>query len=491
MSTTTSLVDFYGDLLRSLGVKVDDDGLLSIESFGVSKPLEIDDRRLALPTRDVLRSVGQGSDLIPYHPMSESANRGESPVLQLTKKLVRLRLTASFVGLFSGLVELCANRDAHGALSPDAHRVLSCLPEADAKTLEAVDKILRAMNEDSKRMINIYLKRKGKISGQEFSRVAVFRLPLYDEFADETNTEVFGVKLRKKDFHGLKKLIEYILPDIGTAEDYMIGSNNLLVPYLDSLCRIYAQVSKQLNKIYKVHKASIDSEIKIAASWIKSNKELDWSQWRDAIPPLEDSMGVLLESEGEANRRQAMGREVPTDMLKTRTPARAAPVQEKATAVDTPPWDTSTGTTSTVGQRPAVLTVGAAAKPEERRSTKSIDDVLNAGRQHQPQPQYQYGAAPVHATPGTYGVPAYGAPAYGAPPARPGDYPGRVRGIAPQPQYQYGGYQQQPYAQPAAQPGVGAAAGAFAPPTTTYGMPAYGHQPYQPGVQYAQPGLRV
>lgn len=479
-----SLVQFYKDYLTSLNVKVDEDGLLSFEQFGVVVPLEIDDRRLALPTKDVLQAVGQGHGVVPFHPMSESSNRGESTVLQMLKKLIRMRLNSSILGLFQELTELAADRTRHRGLSPDAHRVLSCLPEADEKTVDAAGRIIRAMSEDARRGVSIYLKRRGKLAGQDYGRIAVFKFPLYEEFMNADNTVVFGVKLRKKDFAGLKKLLEYILPDADDPETYAVGTNNLLVPYLDSLTQCYLGLARQINKIVRIHKNEVDAAaLRIPVRW--AGREIDWSAYRDEIPPLEDSMGVLLQTEDEAQRQKQ--RPAPKAAVQKALKVSSPPASRVASpAIPQPqetdvPWDTSPSAPTAHTSGPRDTAAALAARPAQK-SGKSIDDVLQErmGIPGTP-PVYQPAH---HATPMGYAAPGYpvpgGYPAQYAPrpaAARPGDYPGRVRGAAVAPS---------PYGYTTALPGyapVGAPVGA-----ETAGAYAVG-QSYYPGTNYAPPRI--
>jgi len=383
------LVDFYRAYLTSVGAYADQDGLLSFDGFGVTKPLMIDDKRLALPTPSVLKAVGRGEDIVPFHPLSESSNRGESTVLQMLKQLIRMRLSSSIMGIFTELVELCANKKRHKKLSAKAHRVLSCLPEADEKTLDAVERIIKACSADSARSMGIYLKRQGKIDGKVYSRVAVFKLPLYEEFEDD-EAVVFGVKLRKKDYYGLKELLEYILPDLARPNGQMIGTNHLLVPYLDCLTKCYVRLAQQINQVYHVHKADLPEEYHIDLSWVDDDGELDWKAWKDEIVPLEDSMGVVIGTETQPQSKLPKP-SIPENAFEVRSPP----------AVEQPPWNPAPPAPQPAPPAPRYQT-----PPMGQPKRKSIDDVLNERYGAPPQPQvpaYPPGYPP--SVPGGYGAP--------------------------------------------------------------------------------------
>ena len=468
-----SLVELYKDLLDSVNAQVDDHGLLSFESFGVKQPLEIDGKRLALPTPEILALYGRGEAVVPFHPMSESSNRGESTVLQLLKKLIRLRLSTSLTTLLQDLVNISADSSMHKKMSPDAHRMLSCMPEADEKTVAAVEKIIRAMGEDTRRSLNLYLKRRGRLDGKEHARVAVVKFPLYEELCKDDDTSVFGVKLRKRDYVGLRKLVEYILPDLEEAEGYAVGSNHLLVPYLDSLTRCYIELAKQINKIVKIQRPYLAEPglIKIPITW--AGKEIDWAQYRDAIPPLEESMGIVMPTEKQRQNARAaaptMSSTAVRNALQVNSPLAAS-------REDTPPWQETAPTP--VAAAPAVRTVGAPAPMQAlqpgKTNEKTIDDVLNA-RMGIQQPMGPVSGQMIMTPQGPMLQP-YQQQVQMQPTAvlqtRPGDYPGRHRGALVQPSIygyfpQAGGYVQMPQ--------IPETASAYAPA-----------QPmYQPGIQYA------
>jgi len=253
------LIDLYQQYLESLGVKADEQGFLTFHYFGLQHPLAVSGKPIALPNQAILNRIGRGEEITAFHPMSETINRGESPVLQELKKLIRLRISSAIVSVLTTLVDICADSNKHKKLSPSAHRVLSAMPEADEKTVKVFESILKEMEEDEKKMALIYLKRQGTHQGKKFSRLAVFKFPLYDEFEEDSNT-VFGIKLRKKDFAGIKALIEFVLPGIEDNGTIAVGSNHMLVPYLDCLTLLYTHLGHLINSMCKVYSKHIPDD---------------------------------------------------------------------------------------------------------------------------------------------------------------------------------------------------------------------------------------
>lgn len=289
------LSDLYKSILQSLDVTSDSQGLLSFNYAGKSMPAVVslgpdNERRLALPTHERLRT-GDWNGLVAFHPLSENLLRGESPVLRKLKGIIHFRLTSIFVDLLQQFVALAADPDRHAGLSPKAQILLSAMPDADTKTVAAVRKIIEASTlEGANKFFSIYLKRGANFKGQKVSRAAIVNMPIMDEF-DREDGHVFGVQLRKKDFAGLQRMIEYILPDCDDAEEYSAGSTSMVAPYFEALIQAYVNVAKRFNQIIKVHTKQLENVDELITDLSWHDEDADLSKYRDVIPPLAGNDG--------------------------------------------------------------------------------------------------------------------------------------------------------------------------------------------------------
>lgn len=487
-----NLVKLYKAILESLFVQANESGLLSWTMGDQSKPLMVGDRRLTLPVDEQLGRPNPA--IILFHPLSESSTRGESKVLQKMMALVRLRLVSSLSELLQDVTNLCADEDRNRKLSPEASVALTCLPSADEKTVDAMDRILEVCATDPSKLIKIYLKRGGIYHGKKMSRVAVVSFPIYDEFERDDRT-IFGIKLRKNDYVGFKKLLEYLLPKIDENEGYNAGSNSMEAPYLDSLVQAYLKVARDLNRIVDVHRKHLrDAELaEIDITWEEDAR--DWSYYRDEIPPLEDSMGTVIGSLSDTvtNAVEATVSGASGSLFPNRMARAGADLLDRATPAERVqvPAEPEHHVPATRGHAAAARTEEPEAPAETGRGIRSVTDIVNAARRgFQPEPAHgvHHGHHP--------GYPAHGYP-QAAPAVPPGEYPGYSRGVRqhyhqPAPGYGggYGTVPAQPYGygaapamtpEQAAQMAVANAYGNAAPP------PGYGYPAPAPAYGYAAP----
>lgn len=291
------LSKLYQAILASLNVTADKDGLLSLDYGGNETfPATVEGKRLVLPTPEILKR-GLGENLIAFHPLSENILRGESAVLKKTKAYVVTRLTQVLSDLFLGLIGIAVDHKRHSKLSPDQKDLLTTMPDADEKTYQAVEKIFEAMQANGRyKLLSIYLNRGGKLRMEKYARSAVVNFPILSEFENEDGT-VYGVKCRKKDFAGLHKLFEFILPN-SDGSAYSYGSNDPEAPFFDALVHAFLNVANQLNKITLQFKKHLENanELLIDTSWAAS-ENLNWKKYRGMIPVLEGNEGLTTSEE--------------------------------------------------------------------------------------------------------------------------------------------------------------------------------------------------
>ena len=433
------ILTLYKAILESLNVLPDKDGLLSFHYQGQTFPAIVDDKRLTLPTPELLRA-GDWTNLQPFHPLSENLLRGESAVLKKTKAIMNLRLSQVIMDLMKQFVTLGADTSKHAKLSPKAQELLSHIPEVDEKSEQAIDKIIDASDwEGPNRFMSLYLKRGGTLQGRKYHRLAVVSFPILEQFDNDDHT-VFGVKLRKKDFVAFKSLLLYILPDAEDLETYSAASSSLVAPYFDALLHAFANVAEQLNKIVHTHRKQLDNadELQIPLAWL--NEIDDLAKYRDLIPPLAGNDGDLI---GGSEEAPAPPRPVPSIISGGPAPARVQQEVKKEEPKAPSPFNTDFNRQPAVPFTPAPAPAAPAAAPaapstvEIRHTKRGVDfnSVLEARQRTAFVP-----------TPGFQGpVPPQALPAWAAPPmpANPqpsaGGYAGFHRGIPmSSPGYGYG-----------------------------------------------------
>jgi hypothetical protein len=409
------LVKVYREILHSLNVVDDADGLCSVKVGDQLFPISIKDKRLVLPTPEVLRN-GDWRSLVAFHPMAENVMRGESPVIGKLRSLIGMRLSHTLIQLLHGLVEITSNASSHSKLPPKLADLLSTMPDADAKTAAALEKILESTEARApEKFISIYLKRPGTLHGEKFSRLAVVTFPFAEEFEDAEPT-VFGVKLRKKDYEGLEKLFHFIVPGCDTYEKYSAGSNSMYAPVFDALLRAYVNVAEQLNSVTKAYsKHLVDAKsLLIDLSWAAEMSDI--KIYRDLIPTLDGNDGDLPKDVQEHLTGQP---QVP--QVGASSPMQAEPVRSSSVFSTAPPAPAPAPAPEVHQHKAAGPSKGGLKWEEVERA--QIENARRLLPQPPPVPQLSNYAAPLvqafnHQQPQNFGPPpGYVVdPRYAAPP---------------------------------------------------------------------------
>lgn len=472
------ILSFYESVLGALNIRPSAEGLLSLYVDDTEIPAMIEDRRLVLPTRDVLRA-GNWDGLIAFHPMSENLLRGESPVIRMLKRTANLRMSSIMTDLLIQFAKLGVDSSRHKTIPPKAADVLSAMPGIDEKFVEKLEKILSKQQPNgANRLVSIYLKRGGTFHGQKAARVAVVDFPILEPLEREEDM-IFGVSVRKKDRVILDALMKYILPDCDDRETYSAPSQSMSAPYFDALMRAFGNVAYRLNTVVKLHWKMLEQHhgdpngLLVDLDWMDSFKDL--SVFDGQIPALSGNEG---EHGGDEEPTPTTVSAPISNAASVFSAAPAKPIAAHAATAkaaetdDRPPWREETKPaasspfhTERVGQalqqpsgpfHAAPSTVGSAdpnkfERPADTAGKKdSFAEWQNRRNQNLQHTQYggQVQPAPVYgAPPATFGVP-YGAippqnaPAWAAPVevVQPGEYRGRVRGV-PAHQMGYGNRQ--------------------------------------------------
>lgn len=292
-----SLLALYKSILHSLDLKEDAEGRLSMMLGDDPYPCTVDNKRLVLPTREVLRNPDWNAN-IAFHPLSENIAREQSPVLKKMRHLVNMRLTTSIAIQLVELMSIAADTNSHKTLSPKQSAMLTVVPDVDEKTVEVLRKVIETIDPVGKnRLVNVYLARGGTVKGRKWSRLASVVFPIVKEFDGEENV-IYGVKMRKKDKIAIIALLNWLIPGIDTEDTYSVGSSSMIAPYFDSLMGAFITVSDRLNTVAKMFKASYtdyDSAY-IKLSWAKEFSDLE--KFKEMIPSLDGNDGDMIDKRG-------------------------------------------------------------------------------------------------------------------------------------------------------------------------------------------------
>lgn len=250
------LLDFYRKFLEDgLGRVIDEDYTVNLVAQGkddpkkvIVRPDTIKVKRLVLPVEKLLRgNTASWEGYIAFHPLCESLARGESPVLQWTKETVVKRLNMIVGICLLELAQIAASSDKE--LSPDMARVLLPLKDMKADSPEHFSEVIaKAIQASPSALVNIYLKRDGKIGDQNYRRVATVSFPLLEKLMGN-DEKVHGVKLRKADRKNLIELYKIVFPKADVEHSYSTGSNNDVAPYFTALITAFEMLIRSTNAI--------------------------------------------------------------------------------------------------------------------------------------------------------------------------------------------------------------------------------------------------
>lgn len=272
------ILDLYKSLLKAASSVVSEDGFVSKKFGDNTDPFLVKGKRLVLPTQEHL-SNPDWKDRVVFHPLNENILRGESTVMEEFRAGLNANLHMTISMLMFSLLVLGTSASEHSKLTPDQSEFLSKVKNADEKTLENFQKLLKVMNvkQSNNVFVNIYLKRAGKVNNIAYRRAGIVTFPFYNELVGSTNHEVYGVKLRVKDVETFKNLFEYIFPQAATPEAYNCGSNSTVAPYLDSLMHAFMSIASPINDQITLMGSALEEvkDLMIESEWVESFDNLE------------------------------------------------------------------------------------------------------------------------------------------------------------------------------------------------------------------------
>lgn len=295
MSKHEKLLNFYTTLLTLLNVEIGEGDALSGQA---GQPLMIENRRVFLPTRDVLKNLSD--DIVGFHPLSENVFEGLSPVATLLRKLAMCRVSDIVLMSMYSLLKITVDKASHSKLSAGQMEIVSKLSGADEKLVESLEKLSEQLDVDTqRRIVNMALRHNSLDDDRKKTgRSCRVTFPLWDELQSSTDGTVFGVKFRKKDLPVLREAMKIVLPKIEKEGAYDAGSTSSMAPYFVSLMKALMGILADTNSITWKFRSLI-SEINNGQSLHVAGDELetllsgieDLKDIGAAVRPLPYNMG--------------------------------------------------------------------------------------------------------------------------------------------------------------------------------------------------------
>lgn len=274
-----TLVEFYENVIESLGLTQKDGFIYVKDSKGTLIPLMDDKKQLVLPTPEQLGNFLEEDDdgninvvRIPYNPLNEDSVKGDSISLKKTKLIIEQRIGYNLAYVGELLLRLAANKELQKKTNMEINKFLATINAAKGQNVkEAVDNltidnwtsIFKNSLRKSKSMASIYLKKAGIDSnGDKYHRLAVMDSPIYEELLKATkDTPILDVKLRNKDIIVFKALMDYLLPGRNSEDCIEVGSNDPESPAFIALYTLYINMCTRTNRLIELLKhVSADAE---------------------------------------------------------------------------------------------------------------------------------------------------------------------------------------------------------------------------------------
>lgn len=253
------LIESYTELLKGARLKVRPDGSVVNAKDNVHF---IKGKPLVLPLESVLKSEDI-NDKIVFHPLAESASKGESDVLSDLRQRLTYNVNLSTSQLIAFFLQLAVGEIKY-PLDPQQMKVMKLLKGVETKVHKDILQFMTATTRGEGKktpLVKVYLSRKPtKIDGVTYSRTGVVTFPLYSLVCEELSTKtkgfsVLGVSTNKSALETFKKVFEYIFPGLDkNPEAYNIASANTIAPYADALIRTILNLCSTINEQVRLFK---------------------------------------------------------------------------------------------------------------------------------------------------------------------------------------------------------------------------------------------
>lgn len=300
-SKTERVLTFYRELLNSLGLVVDEEGLISFAPPGavdkkgqpVFQDALVDGRRWCLPTPAIL-DAAPWKEYIAFHPLSENFANEESETLTKLKAVINLKLGVTVGSILQYLTDFAADAERHGKVPAKAAKFLKLVPNLKSISADRIAEIAeKSTLHADRRFVNVYLKKGGVLDGVTYGYAAMVTFPFRREL-EGAEPKIFGVTISKKDQQSFKALFDYILPANDELTTYSAGSSSHTAPRLEALLKAYLKVTAVLNELVDTHKKVLPAyqDLMIDTAWEEEMPHL--RALADVIPPLPGNIGEAV-----------------------------------------------------------------------------------------------------------------------------------------------------------------------------------------------------
>ncbi len=298
----------YTESLDTMGIKISPESVLQgLGKKGKRVNLEIDGRKVVLPTKDILRE-NVWDDQIAFHPLSEDPTMGQSPVLHMLQKIVKHAVCRAVYTLAGQMLEIGHSKELQTTLNNQkAIKRLECIVACQKSTFTKWSGLWKnTIAKDIDGLaFKMFLSRDVEIDGKRYKRCASVEFPILNEINNPDST-IFGVKLSKDDRKTILDLFQYILNGLPKEKNsepgvFVFGSNSI-VPYYDATLQAAAAILKRADTIAKDFKKVTGYE-PLDFSWTKELEQID--SYVGRIPRLQGNDGEgRAADDGKSSRRE-------------------------------------------------------------------------------------------------------------------------------------------------------------------------------------------
>jgi hypothetical protein len=277
------LSKFYKDLLESLGLVIDDNGLINIVGGGIKKPLDINGVPLYLPTDENVKTAVEMIDNKPtpvkvmFNPLEEDVFKGTNESFLKLKNIIELRLL-SIVGQI-GISMMTIVSDSNEDMTDmelikfvnvlNKHKTGKRKSMVDEKTIKSwISMYSAVLSRLEYKYARFYIKKGKKVDGIQYNRIGTITFPFIEKFREamERKDKTFlDVKLRVADIHVIESLFDFMFGILEPKDVNQFGSFNKKSPSLHTLLLMYDSVYKRLSPIVNtIINYGIEDDIKEA-----------------------------------------------------------------------------------------------------------------------------------------------------------------------------------------------------------------------------------
>ena len=323
---SNQLTQLYQAVLATAWATPDQNGRVFSKVIGksdhTSTPFKLGELQIVLPTTQAMRNFNASTDLL-FNPLSENPVQGESAILEKIRRAISVRLNYVTAHVATSLLTLAVSVTEHQKLSPDQSELLSLLRDATKTTFDTFLRLQSAAISEGpdRSFIRFYLRRGVKVRGEVYSRACITSFPLYEKIVAAEDKRV-----SKKDAETLKRLFEFIFPDLGQPERYNFGSNSSVGPFTEAYLGGILELIACLNDVISRYKDFIENSDELTI-------EADWATELTSIPSLLNMIrSVPRQAAAEGNEKRKETEVQPIQHSPAATNVYVPPVQEVAQA---------------------------------------------------------------------------------------------------------------------------------------------------------------